>query len=71
MPSGVRSRASHATVAAQGATVKRISLGQEGLGARGQHLKGEDLLRHATVQSVGPKDRIEDDLAADRHPEDK
>ena len=44
---------------------------KEGLVARVRHLKGEDMLRHATVQSVGPKDQVRVDLTADRHPDDE
>lgn len=44
---------------------------KEGLVARVRHLKGEDKLRHATIQSVGTKEASSDDLDTARHPDDE
>jgi hypothetical protein len=43
---------------------------REGLVARVRHLRGEDKLRHATLQSLDVRKPIPDDLD-DRHPEDE
>ena len=50
---------------------RRASWVSEGLVARVRHLRGEDKLRHATIQSIGPKGEPTDELDAERHPRDE
>ena len=54
-----------------GLTKRKAAWIKEGLVARVRHLKGEDKLRHATIQSVGPKGEAPEEHEPGRHPEDK
>lgn len=44
---------------------------KEGMVARVRHLKGEDKLRHATIQAIGARGEMPDDVSAARHPDDE
>lgn len=44
---------------------------KEGMIARVRHLRGEDKLRHATIQTIGPADELPGEVDATRHPGDE
>ena len=50
---------------------RKASWIKEGMVARVRHLRGEDTLRHATIQAIGPTGELPGDVDAGRHPEDE
>ena len=50
---------------------RKASWIKEGMVARVRHLKGEDKLRHATIQAIGAKSEMPNDVDASRHPDDE